>query len=128
MQGALTMSNDLRGTCDELTVAVDIVERHVRDSDFTRDRDKREQIERFLKLSEEISGKFKGNLFLPDLASSRPFIEHIDIDDTKSDWVRIGLAQIDYILTHKFPYVLRDDLKENTKKKIFSALEIAGSH
>lgn len=130
MPGASTMPDRLPGTCEELTAAADILEGHVKELDSIGDleeipKNKREQLERFLKLSEEISKKFRGDPHLSGPASTRPSIEQINIDNTEREWVRIGLAQIDFKLTHKFPYALMENISLGTKNKIFKALEIA---
>lgn len=51
-------------------------------------------------------------------------IKYIKIEDTeKNDWIRTCLVQLDFSLTEKFPYILKE--KEKVRKKVFGALKIA---
>ena len=101
--------------------------------EITKDREKRLlQALRLLyvldgELTEEITDKIKGEPFpaKPTLLEKKPAVKYINIADTKKDWVRVCLVQLDFSLTRKFPYTLTEEVKEKIRDKVFEALEIA---
>ena len=48
---------------------------------------------------------------------------YVHLADTKKDWVRVCLVQLDFSLTEGFPWRLKEE--EKVKRKVFDALEIA---
>ena len=48
---------------------------------------------------------------------------YIHLADTKKNWVRVCLAQLDFSLTEGFPWRLKEE--EKVKRKVYDALEIA---
>lgn len=87
------------------------------------------------KLTEEIAGKFKGEPYIAKPMSGKedkdPKIIYKYIADTKREWVRFCLVQLDFFIEKKCPseeygYVLNK--KDEIKNKVFEALEIASKN
>ena len=55
----------------------------------------------------------------------KPEIKEVRIVDTKKEWIKVCLVQLDYSLTERFPYTLKENDKINVKNKIFEAMKIA---
>ncbi|MBN1593408.1 MAG: tetratricopeptide repeat protein [Candidatus Coatesbacteria bacterium] len=80
-------------------------------------------------LSTEISKAFQ----LPPLtADSEGAEERVEIKLVKlidgnpaCEWVKVCLVQLDFSLTPTFPFILKDACKEDVKRKILGALDIA---
>lgn len=77
-------------------------------------------------LTDAVSNQFKEILFEPKLMDSvrRLILKDIPIElSIKNNYIRICLIQLDFTLTKKFPYELKE--KSLVKRKIMGALEIA---
>ena len=83
-------------------------------------------------LTEEIAGKFKGEPYVAKPISTKveknPKIIYKYIADTKREWVRFCLVQLDFSIEYqcppkKFGHVLNE--KDKIKNKVFKALKIA---
>jgi len=77
------------------------------------------------KLTEEITGKIKGEPYLarPTSVEKEPEIKRIPISDIAKDRIRVCLVQLDFLLTKKYPYQL--EKKGKMREKILKALEVA---
>ncbi len=76
-------------------------------------------------LSEEITKKIRAKPFSVKIKpiERENEIELISVSDTEKDLVRVCLVQLDYSLTERFPYRLKEE--GNVKDKVLRALEIA---
>jgi hypothetical protein len=72
-------------------------------------------------LHRDINSNIHDELF----TTKKPEIKEKHIADTLKEWIKVCLVQLDYSLTERFPYTLKEDDKIDVKNKIFEAMKIA---
>ena len=82
-------------------------------------------------LTEEITEKIKGESFVIKSvgAISQPKFMFINKENLKNKWVKVAIVQLDFSIQYKphpYRFFLKEEMKEDVKEKILTALKIAG--